>query len=683
VNGKRAPARNARPGGGGGGWGLSGDVDSAADEVDPYAAAVEAAASATLTATSDHQGGWFDGSPRAGQGARDAQDAGAGAGTQASGVPTASASTAKRSETNEASSMPEHVMRLLGLAPDPAIAHAAPAAVASGGDAAGGGSSRSGTAHESEENEDESSGGAGSGRKHKEKEKEKEKRKRGGKGEDERSGNAEVGGGRRVPQIQELVQEGVYRKDTWMPKPPAMVLNEYCTMMGWPAAEFVHVPKPGESIYDSKTLVVIVDGKQLGSGFGENKAAAKNDAAVKSLIMLDPSLPETGDLNKATVERFEGDARFSDMLLRIWMVNDRVGQLPAFDFDRFSDGSYCAQGRFVMDTATLSAVGKGASKAEAKQDASKLLLCKLFQEAEGPEAALETAAAVVDTLSAASKAAREQQQQQQQQAAERGEGEEGAGAEAAGAAGVGVRAGPAGYGYANSHFESAQAQSQQGLGPAHMGGIGGVGGVGATETDTSVQHYAGYIDPNGFDPNNFDAGLGLRASAPVFYTPTSGANVVAFGGASAAMAMSQAQSAMAMSQAQAMVPPMVVSTAVPSNSPAGYGAVQPPPPPPGPPPPLGHAPPYTVPPNYLCPLSGRLMTRPVIADDGWAYDEAALTQWVQTAVATKQVPYSPFNGADLSQTQMRLDFVLQAEIERWYAVNAQYSHAVAYQAGFQ
>ena len=33
--------------------------------------------------------------------------------------------------------------------------------------------------------------------------------------------------------------------------------------------------------------------------------------------MLDPSLPETGDLTTDTVERFEGDARFSDMLLEV------------------------------------------------------------------------------------------------------------------------------------------------------------------------------------------------------------------------------------------------------------------------------------------------------------------------------------------------------------------------------
>eukprot|EP00621_Florenciella_sp_RCC1693_P016528 CAMPEP_0182534516 /NCGR_PEP_ID=MMETSP1323-20130603/15905_1 /TAXON_ID=236787 /ORGANISM="Florenciella parvula, Strain RCC1693" /LENGTH=57 /DNA_ID=CAMNT_0024744539 /DNA_START=1 /DNA_END=171 /DNA_ORIENTATION=- len=57
------------------------------------------------------------------------------------------------------------------------------------------------------------------------------------------------------------------------------------------------------------------------------------------------------------------------MLLRIWMVDERIRQPPAFEFDRFSDGSYCAQGRFVVNNTTLTAMGKGSSKSEAKHDA--------------------------------------------------------------------------------------------------------------------------------------------------------------------------------------------------------------------------------------------------------------------------------------------------------------------------
>lgn len=64
----------------------------------------------------------------------------------------------------------------------------------------------------------------------------------------------------------------------------------------------------------------------------------------------------------------------------------------------------------------------------------------------------------------------------------------------------------------------------------------------------------------------------------------------------------------------------------------------------------------------------------------WAYERAAITQWIHAALATKQVPYSPFNGIDLSQTQMQPHYALRAEIERWYAANAQY--IAVYQASY-
>ena len=126
VNGKRAPPRDARVPNGGG-WDTN--VGSEGEEEDPYAAAAEAAASATLVDNSvnvaDLEGGWLAGSPRVGQGAahpkgRD-KDKGKG-------------QLSKRSSHSEVNEMPEHVARMFGMAPNSAD-------IAGGGDAAGGGSS--------------------------------------------------------------------------------------------------------------------------------------------------------------------------------------------------------------------------------------------------------------------------------------------------------------------------------------------------------------------------------------------------------------------------------------------------------------------------------------------------------------------------------------------------------------
>lgn len=352
----------------------------------------------------------------------------------------------------------------------------------------------------------------------------------------------------------------------------------------------------GEGQYDTKTMMVCIGGKQLAMGIGDSKATAKHNAALKSLVMLDPAIdPEIRleELENVVLKTCEGDARFSEMLLKLWMCDGRMGQLPAFEFDRFSDGSYCAQGLVIVNNVTtLSAVGKGLGKAEAMHDAAKLLLSKLFPGASSPEAALVQGAATVQTLVNSATAAH-----QQMEARGRGEG----------ASQIG------GYAYGNSEFENGEAQ----------GGAAGMSAMnGALEPNVMAQHYSGYIEPI---PNSFDGGLGLRANAPVFYSPpasmttaTSAPNAVAFNGVTAAMAMSQTQ---------AMV--MASSTAVPSNTTPAYEGMQPPPPPlVGGPPPLGPASAYAVnttysgetpgvpPPNFLCPISGRLMSEPVIADDG-------------------------------------------------------------------
>ena len=420
-----------------------------------------------------------------------------------------------------------------------------------------------------------------------------------------------------------------------------------------------------------------VGGKQLGTGYGESMILAKHDAAVKSLMMLNPSIV---DAEETTMPGFESDLRFSDMLLRIWMVDDRINQPPAFEFDRFSDGSYCAQGRIVVNNTTLPAGGRGSSMGEAKHDASKLLFCKLFPEASNPEEALEAGAKVVQEMAAATQA----RQRAAAAVARESEATVGAGREVGYA--YGGEYGNSGRFQGGEARGQGQGQGQDGLGTGHAGvaGPGKNGANVAAEPDVMAQHYAGYIDPSSLDPTNFeafDAGFGLRASAPVFYAPTSAPNTAAFSGAmSPAMAMTQAST-----MVQSMEP--LMSMAGPSMP-----GVQPPPPPPGPPPLGQQAPTYPggnpnysgvespgVPPaNYLCPISGRLMTQPVLANDGWAYEHVSLANWIRTALAANQVPYSPFNGMDLSQTQMQPHYALQVEIQRWYTANAEYCHQPNY-----
>ena len=129
VTGKRAPPRDSH-GANGGGWDAADmEDDGASGEDDPYEVAAAAAAVATLADSSvtvaDLEGGWLNGSPRAGQGA---------AQTKGHEKDKSKGQATKRSPHSDANTMPDNVMQLLGLAPNSAD-------VAGGGDAAGGGSS--------------------------------------------------------------------------------------------------------------------------------------------------------------------------------------------------------------------------------------------------------------------------------------------------------------------------------------------------------------------------------------------------------------------------------------------------------------------------------------------------------------------------------------------------------------
>jgi len=70
------------------------------------------------------------------------------------------------------------------------------------------------------------------------------------------------------------------------------------------------------------------------------------------------------------------------------------------------------------------------------------------------------------------------------------------------------------------------------------------------------------------------------------------------------------------------------------------------------------APPLYLPEALRCPLTGAPMVDPVVAEDGWAYERAALTQWLRTSTL------SPRTGRPLPGPRLLDDHTLQLVL-RW------------------
>ena len=66
---------------------------------------------------------------------------------------------------------------------------------------------------------------------------------------------------------------------------------------------------------------------------------------------------------------------------------------------------------------------------------------------------------------------------------------------------------------------------------------------------------------------------------------------------------------------------------------------------------------------YLCPLTKKVMTCPVIAPDGMTYDKEAILDWLRTRAT------SPLTGRRITDLTLKVDFVLLAKIQKWKLKN--------------
>lgn len=66
-----------------------------------------------------------------------------------------------------------------------------------------------------------------------------------------------------------------------------------------------------------------------------------------------------------------------------------------------------------------------------------------------------------------------------------------------------------------------------------------------------------------------------------------------------------------------------------------------------------------IPEEYLCPITQEVMRDPVLADDGFIYEQAAIARWLETKDT------SPMTGAPLASKQLRRVNTLRSAISSW------------------
>ena len=72
--------------------------------------------------------------------------------------------------------------------------------------------------------------------------------------------------------------------------------------------------------------------------------------------------------------------------------------------------------------------------------------------------------------------------------------------------------------------------------------------------------------------------------------------------------------------------------------------------------------------DYLCPITQELMSDPVIAADGHAYERKDILQWIERKAT------SPMTGAALTTTQVFPNHMLRRQIIEWKEQNGGPSH---------
>ena len=65
------------------------------------------------------------------------------------------------------------------------------------------------------------------------------------------------------------------------------------------------------------------------------------------------------------------------------------------------------------------------------------------------------------------------------------------------------------------------------------------------------------------------------------------------------------------------------------------------------------------PPDFICPITFEVMSDPVMAADGHAYERAAIERWL----ATKST--SPLTGEELEFTRLFPNHILRRNIREW------------------